>query len=111
LHRAGDGDQAALVGPAEVAVDLHAKGDGTEMVIPHGCGAAHGRVHPAGGLALLASDLGGVDRLPPSSQIQRGGEQADRDGKGSCGHRNAPGIGRCSSGAPYCRAHSTYPEK
>jgi len=29
----GDGDEAALVGPAEVAVDLHAQGDGAEVVV------------------------------------------------------------------------------
>ena len=40
LHEPGDDDQAALVGPAEVAVDLDAEGDGAEVVVAHGGGAA-----------------------------------------------------------------------
>ena len=47
LHEPGDDDQAAAVGPAEVAVDLDAEGDGAEVVVAHGGGALDGAVHAA----------------------------------------------------------------
>jgi hypothetical protein len=74
LHVAGDGDQAALVGPAEIAVDRHSEGDGAEVVVAHNGGAAHRSRHAPGCLPLGAADLGGVDRLPPAREIQRRGQ-------------------------------------
>ena len=91
LHESGDDDQAALVGPAEVAVDLDAEGDGAEVVVAHGRGPAHGRLHAAGGLALLLADLGRVDGLAAAGQVQGGGQQADRDGQGELGPQERPG--------------------
>jgi hypothetical protein len=82
LLKPGDDDQAAAVGPAEIAVDLHAQGDGTEVVVAHGRGPAHGCLHAPGGFALLLADLGGVDRLPPAGQVQGRRQQPDRDGQG-----------------------------
>jgi hypothetical protein len=82
LHGSGDDDQAPAVGPAQVAVDLDAKGDGAEVVVAHHGSPAHRGVHAPGGLPLLAADLGRVDGLPPPGQVQGGGEQADRDSKG-----------------------------
>ena len=54
-------------------------------------GPAHGRLHAAGGLALAALDLGRVDGLPAAGQVQRGGEQPDRDGQGELGPQERPG--------------------
>jgi hypothetical protein len=85
LHQPRHHDQTLLVGPAEVPVDLDAKGDRAEVVVPHLSGSAHGRLHPPGGFALLALDLGRVDGLPPARQVQGGGQEADRDGQGELG--------------------------
>jgi hypothetical protein len=99
LHAPRDRDEAAAVGPAEVAVDLHAQGWDVPVVVAHQRGLPHGRGHTAGGVALLPLDLGGVDRLPPTSQVQRGREQPDRDGEGELGpqecarHRQMPPWG------------------
>jgi hypothetical protein len=82
LHESGDDDQATLVGPAQVAVDLHAEGDGSKVVVAHGLGPADGRLHAAGGFALLLADLGWVDGLPAPGQVERRGEQAEGDGQG-----------------------------
>jgi hypothetical protein len=82
LHQSGDHDQAALVGPAEIAVDLHAQGDRTEVVVTHRGGATHSDVHAQLGLALGSLDLGRVDRLAAAGQVQRGGKQPDWDGQG-----------------------------
>jgi len=93
LHGPGDDDQAVFVGPAEVAVDLDAEGDGAEVVIAHGRGPPYGRFHPLGGLVLLLLDLGGVDGLPAASQVEGGGEQPDRDGQGELRPQERPGAG------------------
>jgi hypothetical protein len=61
------------------------------VVIADLSGAAHGRFHAAGGLALLLADLGRVDGLAAASQIQRGGQQPDRDGQGDLGPQERPG--------------------
>ena len=50
-----------------------------------------GGLHAPGGLALGALDLGRVDGLAAAGQVQRGGEQADRDGQGELGPQERPG--------------------
>jgi hypothetical protein len=90
LHEPGDDNQAVLVSPSQVAVDLDAEGDGAEMVVLHRGGPADGRLHASDGLALLLADLARVDGLAAAGQVQGGGEQPDRE---SWGHRNAPGAG------------------
>ena len=67
------------------------KGDRAEVVVAHVGGAADGGVHAPLRLALGALDLGRVDRLPPAGQVQRGGQQPDRDGKGELGPQERPG--------------------
>ena len=79
------------IDPAEVAVDLDAEGDGAEVVVAHGGGPADGRLHPAGGVALLTLDLGRIDGLAATGQIQRGGQQADGDCEGELGPQERPG--------------------
>jgi hypothetical protein len=91
LHEPGDDDQAVLVGPAEVAVDLDAQGDRPEVVVADDGGALGGALHPLGGLALLLLDLGWVDGLAAAGQVERGSEQADRDGQGELGPQERPG--------------------
>jgi hypothetical protein len=85
LHLSGDDDQAAAVGPAEVAVDLYAEGDGAEVVVADLGGETYRGLHAAAGLALLLPYLGRVDGLTPAGQVERGGQQPDRDGQGELG--------------------------
>jgi len=74
LHGPGHCDQAAFVGPAEVAVDLDPEGDGAEVVVAHGCGPADGGVHASLGFALLLADLGRIDGLVAAGQVQGRGQ-------------------------------------
>ena len=87
LHLSRDDDQAVLVSPAEVAVDLDAEGDRAEVVVAHRRGALDGALHAPAGLTLCAADFTGVDGLAAAGQIERGGEEAGRDGQRSWGHR------------------------
>jgi hypothetical protein len=86
LHAPGDDDQAVAVGPAEVPVDLHAQGDRAEVVVADVGGPPDGGVHAPLLFALLLADFGGVDRLPPSRQVQRRNQESDRDGEGELRH-------------------------
>jgi hypothetical protein len=79
LHRPRDDDQAVLVGPAEVPVDPHAQGNRAGVVAPHVGGVADRGGHALAGVPLVATDLGGVDRLPAPGQVQRCGQQPHRD--------------------------------
>ena len=56
-------------------------------------GPPDGRLHAPGGLALLLADLGRVDGLAAAGQVERGGQQADRDGQGELGPQERPGHG------------------
>jgi hypothetical protein len=102
----GDDDKPMLVGPAEVAADVDAEGDRAEVVVAHGCGPAHGRVHAAGGVALLLADLGWVDGLAAAGQVERGGQQADRDGQGELGPQERSRHGQVDDrGAELAQPH------
>jgi hypothetical protein len=83
-----------LVGPAEIGVDLDAQGDGTEVVVAHGRGALDRALHAPGGLTLSAADFGGVDGLAAAGEIERGGEEAGRDGQGELGPQERAGHGQ-----------------
>jgi hypothetical protein len=98
LHQAGDDDQAALVGPAEIAVDLDAEGDRAEVVVAHGRGPAHGRLHPPLRLALGAAHLGRVDGLAAASQVERRRQEAERDGQGELGPQERARHGQVDDG-------------
>jgi hypothetical protein len=94
LHLPGHDDQAVAVGPAEIAVDLDAEGDGAEVVVAHGCGPPDSRVHAPLRLALGALNFGGVDGLPAAGQVQCGGQEAGRDGEGELGPQERTGKGQ-----------------
>jgi hypothetical protein len=71
--RGGNDHQAALGGPAEVAVDAGAQGGGVPVVVADGGGPADGEGHAALRGALGAADFGRVDGgAGPAHDVDRG---------------------------------------
>jgi hypothetical protein len=94
LHPPGLHHRAAAVGPAEVAIDAHAEGDGAEVVVAHQRGPPRGAVHAPLHFALGAADLGGVDGLAAAGlRVRAAASSPTGMVRGSWGHRNAPGVG------------------
>jgi hypothetical protein len=82
VHAPGDDHQAALVGPAQVAVDPHAQRRRVGGVVAQVRGARDRGAHALARFPLGLVDLGGVDRLPAAGQVECGGQQPGGDGKG-----------------------------